>query len=264
MRANCPSACGRAAFGDVRGVTQEHLRFIVATGADISPHIRVRKATPVGLFDVIKGAILEDESPHAKAPPIQGKPLQTAPGQAPVSSAPVAENEFVSVLRQVVRGRQTAYTALLAADDRLANVIPDRTMRLKAAFEMVRGDGRDLPQLMAAIDVHLTDLNSQKLSFAQTLERKKAEACGASQAELDAITPANQAAQDSIKQLEDQVQALKNQISQRNQRATELQAKLQADTRTYDSKKQLFDAALALVGSEISNQKTIIFTALQS
>jgi len=218
----------------------------------------------VGLFDVIKGAILEDESPHVEAPPNQGKPLQTAPGQASAPSAPVAENEFVPVLRQVIKGRQTAYTALLAADDRLVNVIPDRTMRLKAAFEMVRGDGRDLPQLMAAIDVHLTDLNSQKLSFSQALEHKKAESSDASQAELDAIAPANQAAQDSIKQLQDQVQALKDQINQRNQRAAELQAKLQADARTYDSKKQLFDAALALVGSELSNQKTIIFTALQS
>jgi chromosome segregation ATPase len=219
----------------------------------------------VGLFDVIKGAILEDDSPeHTKTAPIQGRPLQAAPGQEPVPSAPAVENEFVPVLRQVVKARQTAYTALLAADDRLVNVIPDRTMRLKASFEMVKGDGRDLPQLMAAIDVHLTDLNSQRLSFGQALERKKTEACDASQAELDAITPANQAAQDSIKQLEAQMQALKEQINRRNQRATELQAKLQADARNYDSKKQLFDAALALVSSEISNQKTIIFSALQS
>jgi chromosome segregation ATPase len=220
----------------------------------------------VGLFNVIKSAILEDDSPeHAKAPPVQqGRPLQAAPGQAPAPSAPAVENEFVSVLRQVVKGRQTAYTALLAADDRLVNVIPDRTMRLKAAFEMVKGDGRDLPQLMAAIDVHLTDLSSQKLSFGQALERKKAEACNASQAELDAIAPANQAAQDSIKQLEAQMQALKDQINQRNQRATELQAKLQADARSYDSKQQLFNTALALVNSEISNQKTIISSALQS
>lgn len=208
------------------------------------------------MLDALKGLIFETESgPRAPAKPAAAP---TVSGSAP-TARPV-DDQFVTALRNAIKARSSAFTALLATADKLSNVIPDSTMRLKAAFATL--EGRGLKEILGAIDVHAADLESQRMQFSRQAEDAMKREVGAKQAELDAIDPAIQVAQSQIEALSRQISSLNETIAQKSARKAELTTEIASETARFDTAKQQFETALTVVKGELDGQKAIIQSAL--
>ena len=203
--------------------------------------------------------ILADD---ADAKPAASGPTTPAAPTTTISSTAAASNEFVTLLRQAIKARNTPYTSLLTAIDRLT-MIPDMTVRTQAAFATIQGEGRGVREVLGAVDVHLQDLESQRMQFSQALDRQRAAAVGAAQAELDGVVPANDAAQRQIEQLTQQITALSQQIAERNGRAIELQAQITNETARFALQAQQFESALTVVKTELEGQKSVLAATLK-
>lgn len=211
--------------------------------------------------------ILADTPEGATQAP--AKPQTTAQvgtaGTATVNtqSVPVSvNNEYLTLLRNAIKARSTAFTALVANADKLANVIPDSAMRLKAAFEMVKGDGRGLKEIMGAIDVHLADLESQRMQFGAAMTRQKQTAIGVLQSEFDSLAPANQTAASQIQALQQQIAALQETMNRNTSRAAELQSQITTEGMRFTTAEQQFETALQIVKTELEGQKAVVGSTL--
>jgi predicted nucleic acid-binding Zn-ribbon protein len=211
------------------------------------------------MWDKLKSFVVEDDAPKTVAPdPLAAaaRPLGTS------TAAPAQNNEFVTALRAAIKARPTAFTALLQSSDKLASVIPDPSMRLKAAYEMVRGDGRGINELLQAIEIHAQDLAQQQRQFDAASERKKTEVLATTQAELTNLGTGIDSARTQIAALTSQLQSLNQLISDNTVRQGELSQKIAAEEQHFVFAKQQFAAALSLVTSELSGQKAIISSTL--
>lgn len=209
-----------------------------------------------GFFD--KYVLAEGkEHPAPAAPAVNTAPM----GQAP-SVTVNNNNEFVTALRNAIKARQTAFTALLAAADKLAGIIPDPTTRLKAAFATVSGEGRGIREVLQAIDVHIADLESQRLQFTRAMDGQKQSAIGTLQAELDSLKPSNDSAAAQIQSMQQQIQSLQELMANNNTRAGELSAKIATEGARFTTAAQQFETALVLVKGELDGQKAAVSSTL--
>lgn len=181
---------------------------------------------------------------------------------AGAAQAPAATNKFVDVLRTSIRNRQTAFTALVTAADRLSNIIPDASTRLKAAFATIAGEGRDVRSIIQALDVHAADLDGQRMAFERQAEQAMKTTTGTWQAELDTIDPTIKSLQDQALALQQQIQSLSESITAKGSRKVELQNLLSVEQQRFEAARQEFNTALTLVKSELDGQRAIIQSAL--
>lgn len=210
-----------------------------------------------GFFD--KYVLADDATSPAPAP---AAPANTAPmGQAP-STVVNSNNEFVTALRNAIKARQTAFTSLLAAADKLAGIIPDPITRLRAAFATVSGEGRGIREVLGAIEVHIADLESQRMQFTRALEGQKQQAIGTLQHELDSLKPANESALQQIQSMTEQIGQLQQLVQNNNLRAGELQTKIATEGARFTASAQQFETALVLVKSELDGQKAAVTSTL--
>jgi chromosome segregation ATPase len=212
------------------------------------------------MWDKLKGLIIEDDAPATAAVPTQ--PVRTVQVSAAGIPTVVADNEFVQVLRNAIKGRQTAFTALLAAADKLAAVVPDPTQRLKAAFTMVQGDGRGVKEVLEAVEIHMADLTSQERQFDQAMERQKTTAVGIMQSELTNLQQSGPNIAQQIQQLQQQIHALNEQASRNAARSNELTAAISQEEQKLGFAKQKFATAMTIVQGELNGQKMTITSTL--
>lgn len=210
--------------------------------------------------DFLNKYVLADGQPSQ---PAAAKPAQGVPGAAQmVSPSMTANNEFVTALRNAIKGRATAFTALLQAADKLAGIIPDPNTRLKAAFATVQGEGRGLKEVVGAIEVHMSDLEGQRAQFTAAMEKQKSQALGTLQGELQGLQPANENAQRQIASMSEQIQQLQALIGKNSARAGELQGQINAEGARFSTSQQEFETALTIVKSELEGQKTAVLSTL--
>jgi len=215
-----------------------------------------------GLFDKAKGLLWEDDGAKPASKPAPAASSISAHSTAAPAAAGAASNKFVDALRSAIKTRQTAYTALLGAADKLASVIPDPNMRLKAAYATVAGDGRDVRSVMQALDIHTQDLESQKLTFSRQAEEAMKVSTGAAQVELDGIDPAIKSLSDQIVSLQQQVQTLGESIATKNARKVELTNTIATEQQRFASAKSEFETAMTIVKAELDGQRAVIQSAL--
>ncbi len=211
------------------------------------------------MWEKIKGFVIQEDNPQTPKP-AQTAAAQAAPQNGAPVQAPVVDDQFVLALRNAIKARSSAFTALLITADKLANVIPDSNMRLKAAFATM--EGRGLKEILGAIDVHAADLESQRMQFARQAEDAMKREIGSRQAELDTVDPSIQGAQTQIETLSRQIAALNDVIAQKSTRKAELIAEITVETTRFNTAKQQFETALTVVKSELEGQKSIIQSAL--
>ena len=205
-----------------------------------------------------------DTNKPVKPDPVKATTGPSAPsGQAftATTTTPI-NNQYVDALRAVIKNRSTALTALTAAAEKLVNVIPDPTVRLKAAFEMVKGDGRGVKELLDAINVHAADLESQKLQFGRAMEQESQKAVGVLQAESDGLSSGIQTAQQQIQSLQAQLTQLNNLISTNTARRAEIAGQISGEKARIDTNAQQFETALSIVKNELAGQRAVIQSAL--
>jgi chromosome segregation ATPase len=219
------------------------------------------------VWSKISSALFVDESKPKSTPgqtpiPAPGTPLGASTSAPSAGVMTPAQNPFADALRAAIKNRPTAFTSLLAAADKLANIIPDPTTRLKAAYATVSGEGRGLREVVGAIDVHVADLEAQKMQFMQALERQRREALGAIEAELSSLPQSNNTANAQIQAMTQQIQQLQELIVKNNARIAELQANATAESTKFTTSQQQFEAALVLVRGELEGQKSAVMSTL--
>ena len=212
------------------------------------------------LSDFLNKYVLAGDGDTAKPAAPAAAPATQALGAAPSTVA--ASNEFVTALRNAIKARSTVYTALLQAADKLVSIIPDPNTRLKAAFASVQGEGRGLREVIGALDVHVADLESQRMQFGQALAKQREAAVGVLQRELDGLKPANDTAAQQIQAMTAQIQQLQTLITTNTTRAAELQGQITAQTMQFTQTEQQFVSALQIVKSELDGQKAAVMSVL--
>jgi len=113
----------------------------------------------------------EESNPDQSA---QSEPPVKAINTKSTSAVEVSvDQEMLATLQSKIKSRTSPYVTLIEAADRLVSVLPDEPTRLKAAFAMVTGDGnRSVSSITKAIDVHLSDLEGERIRFKKTSDEQ--------------------------------------------------------------------------------------------
>lgn len=210
----------------------------------------------MGFLDSVRGAIFtEDSITSAKKPPIQNQTDQTAPLNQPV-------NRYIEVLKTAIKSRPTALTALIQTSEKLAKVIPDSSTRLKAAFEMVRGEGRGIKELLAAFEIHAADLESQRLAFERSIEKEQHKSVGNLETEISNIQVWTQNTNIEIQQAQQRIATLNDEKNASLTRSAELNKLLENEALRFTQEGHDFAAALDIVKTELDTQKSVIQASL--
>lgn len=210
------------------------------------------------LGKALKDMVFEDDTPRSQAQPVSTGTVPSVPNLRVVAS----DNQYIGALRDAIKGRSTALTALTAAAEKLITVIPDADMRLKAAFEMIKGDGRGVKELVDAITVHIADLESQKMQFTRAIDAESQSTIGQLQAELSSNAANTESAQNQIKSMQAQIDQLRKEVTIYGNRKIEIDQNIQAETARLSQNTQLFELALITVKNELENQRKLIQTSL--
>lgn len=210
------------------------------------------------MFDKLKSMIYEDPA----APPTAKPTLPAVGGNAITPAAfQSVSPEFVSAIRKVVMSRNTALTQLVGAAEKLVDIIPDPTTRLKAAFKMA-ADGRTVQQVAAAVDIHLADVESEERRFAAAIEQKVKAEVGALDQQVVAATTLVQMAQEQITAAQTRIAELTERIAQAQTQGAEAQAAANTKRVEIEQAQHQFKAAAESVRAELNNQKSAILSAL--
>ena len=144
----------------------------------------------------------------------------SAPSVSPVTAAgstsPGVNSAMVAELKKVVTRRATPYTALEERTAALAEVIPDQTMRTKAAFAVLKSEGRTAHQIIQAIDTHLMDLDGEQRRFTSTSQQASNRSIGALREEIAALSNATEDDNRNVNELREQIARGEERIRERS------------------------------------------------
>lgn len=167
------------------------------------------------MWDKFKSAIFEEDPNAPKAAPAQGQTTTVRAGNitqgVPSMLSPGVNPEFVAAIRKGVFSKNTALTQLITAADALQTIIPDQVTRFKAAFATA-GNGRTPNQIIAAVDIHMADVDGEEGRFKVVLDQK----LGSEIQQLNQI----------VQNAEASVTAMAGEIERSQARIAELQKKM--------------------------------------
>jgi predicted nucleic acid-binding Zn-ribbon protein len=214
----------------------------------------------MSIVNAFKNAIWESEEPTQQT-------QQPAPTVKPVSggtSVGTGVNaEMVQAIKTNTLNRKTPYTALLEAAEKLASVIPDQVTRLKAAYAMV-GEQRTVGAILQAIDVHISDVDGERLRFNQASDQRRKTELSSLTAASQQLAEANKSMNGEIAAMQERIRALTDSIITNEGKVSELTAQLNSRTLEFDLAVQQFDAATNTVRAELEQQRAAISSTLTS
>lgn len=216
-------------------------------------------------LDALKGAVFTD-APAPQAPAAAPAALTTAPVagatfSAPINYGPAVNADFVAAIKKGTYARNTAFTQLLGAADKLASIIPDQNTRLKAAYATA-GDGRSVKQIADAVDIHLSDVDGEEARFKQAMERKLSDEVGGQQQRAKSAADAIASNMQQITQLQQHIAELTTQIGTfQNDQAAATQAANEAQA-GIDRAAAEFKVAANAVRAELTSSKAAIMSSL--
>lgn len=151
-------------------------------------------------------------------PPVQTG--QTPQHQMPggVSTATTTgyvDQGMLADIQKVISRRQTPFSKLEADAAQLAPVIPDEMTRTKAAFQMQKGTGVAAAQVISSIDLHIRDIETEKTNFVNASQGVARTRVGSLRTEIEQLSAQNTHAEQTISQLQQQIQALQTGMAER-------------------------------------------------
>jgi hypothetical protein len=218
------------------------------------------------MFNSLKNMIFEEDpnevkpAAHAQAAPTFTNG-QLAPASPGFTTTPQVSPEFVTAIRKVVLGRNTALTQLLGAADKLTTIIPDPTTRFKAAFATA-GNGRSVKQIAEAVDIHISDVDGEELRFKAAIDQKVASEVGTLEQRAQLAAQAIQSAQQQIEQAQQRITELTQQIGRQQGEQAQAQAEANAKRNEIEQASVQFKLAAQHVRHELQSHKTTIMSAL--
>jgi DNA anti-recombination protein RmuC len=172
------------------------------------------------MFKNLLGNFVEFENKEGveqpKVPPT--KPTINSNGSSP----PVYDTDMLATLNKVISQRKTPYTALLEVAQKLEKTVPDEFMRIKAAFAIVSADGRSAENVIQAIDVHISDIDSEHMRFKNTTDQQILQKSQTLRERAKSLTEANDQAAKRCEELHKQLHQLDQQTANNNNEIFEL------------------------------------------
>lgn len=225
----------------------------------------------MGLWDSIKGAVIEDdgEKPQAKVAPAPVTSAAPAPRAvtAPVAGTPyvpqpVVNADMVNAIRNKTFARNTALTALISASDALSG-IPGMTdsMRLQAAAKTA-GAGRKTSDFVDAVQIHLNDVDAAERDFSNMVQTKVNADCGDLKKQADAAALTAKQKTERASQLQQEIAQLQSDSEAALTASHDLGQKAankEADLRKSETE---FKVAANAVRDELNGQKQTILSTL--
>jgi hypothetical protein len=215
----------------------------------------------MSFLNSIKGALFEgDTSATPQAPatvstlkqPIQG--VAATPG---VNIQPSVNTDMVDSIRKVTMSKNTALTAVLNAADLLTDVIPDPTMRIKAAIKTSSG-GRTPKQIVDAIQIHVSDVDGEEMRFQRMIETKTQTEIGGMQSEISASQARATAIAQEIEALHKRIADLGVESNTITQRQSELNSQIAVRTSELQRAQVEFATAANVVRAELESHRNVI------
>jgi hypothetical protein len=213
----------------------------------------------------LKGMLYEDSTGGAKPAPTQqaqaanaGAMSVTGQTYAPM---PTVNQAMVDAIKKVTYGRNTAFTQLIAASETLSDVIPDPTMRLKAAFKTT-GAGRTGRQIAEAVDVHLSDVAGEVRKFDAMIDGKITTEVGAIEQSAAGSQRQLESATSEIQQLSQRIAALQQSMPDLQQAVSQAQGQVLTKRNELEAAKHEFKMAADAVAAELNNSKSAIVSTL--
>lgn len=211
------------------------------------------------ITSALKSAIYEDpnagKAAPAAAPQAQGMPVSGIAPQNLQNQAMVAE------IKKATFSRNTAFTRVLQAADTLVDVVPDQTMRLKAAFKMA-GAGQSGKQVADAVDVHLQDVDGEEMRFKQAIDQKTAQEVGALNAKASVLEQQVSAASAEIQAAQQRITELNTTIVTLSQQAGEAKTQAAQKTTELAAAQAQFKLSADAVRAELNAQKALVVSTL--
>ena len=201
-----------------------------------------------------------DVEARPQAPAIAGTTPKAAVAESRGESA---NQQMLVTLREKIGSRSTAYVTLIDAAQRLASVIPDETTRLKAAFAMVSGEGiRSVASITQAIDVHIADLEGERIRFKHASETQTDVKSAALRKQAETLSAQSAGNTAQIERLQTEIAKLQTDIVKNTAQCRELTKQAdQADTEIA-SISAAFDRTVDFLKNDLAARKAALSSIL--
>lgn len=170
--------------------------------------------------------------------------------------------EMVETLRKRVSSRRTPYTALLEASEKLKAVISDEPTRIKAAFAMLASDGRSVSNLTQSIDVHISDVESERMTFTKTSQNTLNQRAGQLRAQAQQLADQNTQFAQQVETMQKKIIDLNTQINDNTIKAGNLNTEAASIEAEVTEVVKRFEASADLVRDELLQTKNQLSTIL--
>lgn len=210
---------------------------------------------------------LPEETQAAQQP---AKTLAPLPGAAPVRptihnviSMPNVDPQMLEVLQKRIVSRPTAYTALLDHADAFSDVIPDENMRLQAAGKAVTKDGsRTTASILQAIDVHIADVEGERMRFKQTTDNQIQMKSGKLREQVVNLEKQNQNNASEIERLQAQIAKLQENSANNATAINDLTIQANQAESDIVATAESFERAVEYVKNDLTNKKSKLASVL--
>ena len=211
-------------------------------------------------WDIVKGAVIEEDTPKAAPAAPQGARTSAPPVipsgvvlPAPVVGAAafpvVADPAALSKLEATLQASlPPAYATFSTQFETFKTIIPDETMRVRAALA---ASGATVAQLSGAIDQLLGVMARSRSDFNSTFEARRGTMIASAQANV-----AN--ADQQIQAREAQIEAMRQEVSQLRAQREAAARQIQEDEAHLQAVQQGFEGAYATVVDRLNQQKSRI------
>jgi len=178
-------------------------------------------------------------------------------------AASSVDQEMLASLQKKIHARSSPYITLIEAAQRMSGVIPDESTRIKAAYTMVSADGtRSLSSIMQAIDVHIADLEGERLRFRNASDEQTSRKSAAMRDQARNLEEQNAENAAQIQRLQADVAKLQTAIATNAAQSREL--KQEADSADGEIKRVsiAFDVAVDFLKRDLAAKKNSLTTIL--
>jgi hypothetical protein len=205
------------------------------------------------------------------------KPTPAAPKQiAPQAAVPASTNaagtyipamvnsmapdpDMIAGLQATVAKKPSPYSAFLESAGKLESIIPDETMRLKAAIASITGDGkRTADSILTAIDMHINDVEGQRMLFKGASDQRRRTEIDAPKARADQLRAQNTNIAANIEDFQKKIQALQDQAMTNDSEAQTLDAQSHSADVDITSVENRFGLSVDWVKNELAAKKQVL------
>jgi len=203
---------------------------------------------------------LDETAPVKVQPKVQAVNVQS--GISPISG-PSLNEEMLASLQKKITSRSSPYVTLVETAEKLAQVIPDDMTRIKAAFAMVgSGGGRTLQSITQAIDVHIADLEGERLRFKDASDKQIVAKSGDLRQQSTALVDKANEAASRIESLKSEIVSLEAFIDQNTAQARDLTTKADASEVEIKSVADQFNQAVDHLKTDLTAKKSSLSSLL--